>query len=291
MKESRGEKIFYTCNNIFLILITLIILYPVVYVLAASFSSGDAIKTGKVVLYPIETTIDSYRHVFADKQIWISYANSMYYTITGAAIGVALTILGSYPLSKPDLPGNKQISFIIALTMWLSPPLIVKYLNFRDLGLIDTRLVMLIGFAGSTYYYILMRNFFSNIPRSLEEAAEIDGANQFQILCRVYLPLSLAPIATIALYYAVSFWNGYLWPMILLNNDRMVPLQVVIKKMVVDLKGTLEDVETTDTMFQNLSEEGVVYASIVVSALPMLILYPFIQRYFVKGVMVGAVKG
>ena len=291
MRESRGEKIFYFCNNLFLILITLIILYPIIYVLSASFSSSDAIKTGKVVLYPIETSLAAYKYVFADKQIWISFANSMLYTLAGTLISVTLTILGAYPMSKDYFPGQKIIGFLLAITMWLAPPIIVKFLNFRDLGLIDNRAVMFIGFACSTFYYILMRNFFASIPASLEEAAEIDGANQLQILCMIYLPLSLASIATISLYFIVDKWNAYLWPMILISDDTKIPLQVVIKKLIVDLKGNLETQGVTDTMFQNLSEEGVVYASIVVSALPMIIIYPFVQKFFVKGVMVGAVKG
>ncbi|MBE7040751.1 MAG: carbohydrate ABC transporter permease [Ruminococcaceae bacterium] len=291
MKESRGEKIFYLCNYLFLILLALITLYPVIYVLSASFSSSDAIRMGKVVLFPKDVGIDAYKYVFSESQIWISYANSIFYTVVGSAISVALTVCGAYPLSKPDLPGKNILCFIIALSMWLSPPMIVKYLNFRDLNLIDSRWVMLVGFAGSTYHYILMRNFFMGLPRSMEEAAEIDGASQYQILSKIYLPLSIASLATITLFCVVNQWNSYLWPMILINDDAKVPLQVVIKRLIVDLEGQLEKNGVVDTMFQNLSEEGVVYASIVVSAIPMLILYPFIQKHFVKGVMIGAVKG
>lgn len=290
MRESRGEKIFYICNNIFLILLTCLILYPIVYVISASVSSGDAIKAGRVVLLPVDLDFLAYKYVFTDSTIWISYLNSIFYTIVGTLISMVLTICGAYALSKETLPGGKIINFSIVLTMWFSAGMIPIYLNLRDLSLINTRLSVLLPFAVSTYNFILLRNFFSAVPKSLEEACEIDGATQLQILTKVYLPLSKASLATVALFYAVDKWNEYLWPMILLNDDSMVPLQVVIKKIIVDLKETNDKLQD-DFFFEKLSNEGIIYASIVVSAVPMLIIYPFIQRYFVKGVMIGAVKG
>lgn len=290
MRESRGEKIFYICNNIFLILLTCLILYPIVYVISASVSSGDAIKAGRVVLLPVDLDFLAYKYVFTDSTIWISYLNSIFYTIVGTLISMVLTICGAYALSKETLPGGKIINFGIVLTMWFSAGMIPIYLNLRDLSLINTRLSVLLPFAVSTYNFILLRNFFSAVPKSLEEACEIDGATQLQILTKVYLPLSKASLATVALFYAVDKWNEYLWPMILLNDDSMVPLQVVIKKIIVDLKETNDKLQD-DFFFEKLSNEGIIYASIVVSAVPMLIIYPFIQRYFVKGVMIGAVKG
>lgn len=290
MRESRGEKIFYICNNIFLILLTCLILYPIVYVISASVSSGDAIKAGRVVLLPVDLDFLAYKYVFTDSTIWISYLNSFFYTIVGTLISMVLTICGAYALSKDTLPGGKFINFIIVLTMWFSAGIIPIFLNLRDLNLINTRLGVLLPFAVSTYNFILLRNFFSSVPKSLEEACEIDGATQLQILTKVYLPLSKASLATVALFYAVDKWNEYLWPMILINDDSMMPLQVVIKKIIVDLKETKEKIPD-DLLFEKLSNEGIIYASIVVSAVPMLIIYPFIQRYFVKGVMIGAVKG
>ena len=290
MKESRGEKIFYVCNNIFLILLTCLILYPIVYVISASFSAGDSIKAGRVVLLPVDFDIAAYRYVFTDSTIWIAYLNSFFYTIVGAGLSMVLTIMGAYALSKDDLPGKKVINIIITVTMWFGAGMIPTYLNFRDLGLIDTRWGILLHGTVSAYNMILLKNFFNSVPKSLEEACEIDGASQFQILTKVYLPLSKASLATITLFYAVSRWNEYLWPMIIINSDSMIPLQVVVKKIIVDLKETV-DMMQDQIVYGDLSNEGVIYATIVISSVLMLVLYPFIQKYFVKGVMIGAVKG
>ncbi|MBQ4516475.1 MAG: carbohydrate ABC transporter permease [Clostridia bacterium] len=290
MKETKGEKIFYFVNTLFMILLTLGIIYPIVYVISASFSSREAILTGKVVLFPVDANLEAYKYVFADRQIWISYLNSFFYTIVGTATAMAVTILGAYPLSKSVLPGKKIITFAIVLTMWFGAGTIPMYLNYRDLGLLNTRAAIILGSACSAYNFILLRNFFTAIPRSLEEAADIDGAGQWTILSKIYLPLSLPSIATISLFYAVARWNSYFWEMIILSDDSLMPLQVVIKKLIVDLKGVAAKSDSVDLSMLKYSEETVVYASIVVSAVPMLVLYPFIQKYFVKGVMVGAVK-
>lgn len=289
MRATKGEKCFYICNNIFLVLLTLCIIYPVIYVLSASFSSSNAVVTGQVVLLPKEVSLSAYRYVLSDRWIWISYANSFFYTIVGTAVALAVTVCGAYPLSKEKLPGKGVITRLVVFSMWFSAGMIPMYLNFRDLGLLNTRASIIIGFACDTFNFILLRNFFQAVPKSLEEAAVVDGANQFQILCKIYIPLSLSALATVGLFYAVAKWNGYLWSMILIQSDELLPLQVVVKKMIVDLQATLND--QTDGAANKLSDETVIYACIVISALPMMVLYPFIQRFFVKGVMVGAVKG
>ncbi len=291
MKETRGEKIFYFINTAFLILLTLVIIYPIIYVISASLSSREAILTGAVTLLPKEFNLEAYKYVFADKQIWISYANSIYYTLVGTAVSMAVTILGAYPLSRQKLPGKKIINFLVVATMWFGAGTIPTYLNFRDLGMLNSRMGIILGFACSSYNFILLRNFFASVPQSLEEAAHIDGAGHWRILIQIFIPLSLPSIATISLFYAVTRWNTYFWPMILLQDDALMPLQVVIKKLIVDLKGLTAKMDSVDQSMYQYSEETVVYASIVVSAIPMLVLYPFIQKYFVKGVMVGAVKG
>lgn len=291
MRISKGEKIFYVLNTIFLILLTLVILYPIIYVISASFSSTDAVRTGKVVLFPKELSLDAYKYLFEDKFIWISYLNSIFYTVVGTLACMVVTICGAYPLSRDQLPGGRIITFCITLTMWLTAGMIPMYLNFRDLGLLNTRIALIIGFACNTYNFILMRNFFMSVPKSLEEAAEVDGATQLTILIKIFLPLSMPAIATVSLFYAVGHWNNYLWPMILLTNDKLIPLQVLIKKYIVDLKIDPAKMGMVDQSMDNLSEETVIYASIVISAVPMLIAYPFIQKFFTKGVMIGAVKG
>jgi len=174
--------------------------------------------------------------------------------------------------------------------MWFGAGMIPTFLNYRDLGLIDSRWGILLHGACSAYNMILLKNFFSSIPKSLEEACDIDGATQMQILTKVYLPLSKASLACITLFYAVARWNEYMWPMIIVSSDSKIPLQVVVKKIIVDLKETV-DTMNDELTYGDLSNEGLIYATIVVSSVPMLVLYPFIQKYFVGGVMIGAVKG
>jgi len=291
LKISKGEKAFYAVNTAFLILLTFIIMYPLIYVISASLSSSEALKMGEVVLFPKDFSLAAYKYIFGMNEIWISYLNSIYYTVVGTAVCMVVTISCAYPLSKDKLPGKRIFGFFLMVTMWFSAGTIPMYLNFRDLGLLNTRSAIILGFACETFNVILMRNFFMSVPKSLEEAAEIDGAGQWRILTKIYLPLSMPAIATITLFYAVAKWNGYFWSMILLNNDKLIPLQVLIKKMIVELKVPMEQADLVDASTQEVTEETVVYASIIVSSLPMLILYPFIQRFFVKGVMVGAVKG
>ena len=288
MKISKGEKIFQVINVIFLILLSLVIIYPVIYTLSASFSSKDAVVTGKVFLWPVDFDLAAYKFIFSEKTIWVAYANSIFYTVVGTLMSLVLTICGAYPLSKPRLRGRGWITFCIALTLWFSAGMIPVYLNMRNLGLLDNRIAILLHGTISTYNFVLMKNFFQSIPASLEEAAHIDGANDMQILFQIFIPLSLPSIATIALFYAVGRWNEYLWPMILVSEDSKLPLQVVLKKMIVDLN---VNVDKGVDQEQKLSEETFIYATIVVSSVPMLCLYPFIQKYFVKGVMVGSIKG
>ena len=292
MKTKTSEKLFYRINEILLILMVLLIIYPVIYVIAASFSGRDAIVQGRVTLFPVDFNVEAYKYLFADKTIWVAYLNAIYYTFVGTLVSLIVTISGAYPLSKSYLKGNRIISFIVSTTLWINSGMIPQFLNFRDLGLVNTRTAIIIGFACSTYNFILMRNFFSSIPKALEEAAKIDGAGHFRILTSIYLPLSMPSLATITLFYAVAKWNSYLWPMILLQEESMMPIQVVIKKLIVDMQGLSMKEGSVDVgLFNTFSNESLLYAGIVVSALPMIILYPFIQKHFTKGVMVGAVKG
>ncbi len=291
MKISKGEKAFYIINEILLILITLIILYPLIYVISASLSTPLAVERGDVVLFPKGFTLAAYKHILGMSDVWISYANSFFYTIAGTMISMMVTILSAFVLSRDNLPGGKLLNIAVTITLWFGAGMIPTYLNFRDFGLLNTRLVMLIGFIINPFNLILMRNFFKSIPRSLEEAAAIDGASLFRILLQIVIPLSGPSIACISLFYAISNWNSFMWPMILLNDDSKIPLQVFIKKLIVELKVPEFKQASIDSGSAEVTEQTFVFASILVSAIPMLVLYPFIQRYFVKGVMIGAVKG
>ncbi|MEK4354431.1 carbohydrate ABC transporter permease [Paenibacillus sp. FSL R5-0475] len=286
MKKTRGEKLFYIFNCVFLGIIALLALYPFVYVLSASISSSDAVVTGKVILLPRDINFDSYAKVLSEKGIWIAYFNTFYYTIFGVIVNLILTICGAYALSKKRVMGRTAISFFIALTMWFQPGMIPMYLNFRDLNMLDNRFTIIIGFAITTFYVFLMRTFFQSIPEELEEAAKVDGANDLTILWKVYLPLSKASLVTIGLFYAVYRWNGYFWTMILLSDESKVPLQVLLKKLIVEMN-------VSDEMgnMAVYSKETIIYATIIVSIIPIVAAYPFIQKYFVKGAMIGSVKG
>lgn len=264
-------------------------LYPFIYVLSSSFSSGDAVTTGKVLLFPKEFTLNAYKKVFEEESLWMAYANTFYYTIFGTVVNLTLTILGAYPLSKKRLKGRNRISFFIAFSMWFNAGMIPFYLNIRDLHLLNSRFGILIAFGITTFNVILMRTFFQSVPDSLEEAAQIDGASDWYILTRIYLPISKASMATIGLFYAVSRWNGYFWAMLLLVDEKKVPLQVLLKKLIVEMSMNEEGMDVVTSLA--FSKETFMYATIIVSIIPVIIAYPYLQKYFTKGAMVGSVKG
>ena len=268
--------------------VVIITLYPLWYILVASLSSGEAVAAGKVVFWVRNFTFDSYNVVFKMKNIWTAYANTVFYSIAGTLLNMVLTVLGAYALSKQRLRGRKIFTIFVMITMWFSPGMIAYYINYRDLNLLDNRLGILLCGAISTYYVILMRSFFESVPKSLEESAQIDGANDFVVLLKIYLPLSTAALLTISLYYFVEHWNSYFWPMILLTDERKIPLQVMLKKLIVQMSGMESEKANMD--YTVMSRETVVYANMIVAVVPMLFVYPFVQKYFIKGVMIGAVK-
>lgn len=289
MKLSKGEKAFSVCNHIFLALLALSTVYPFLYVLSASISSGDAVVTGKVMFWPVDLTFDAYKQVLKENSLWMAYANTIFYTLAGTVVNVMFTIFGAYPLSKKRLLGRGAIGFFIAFTMLFSAGMIPFYLNLRELGLINTRTAIIFAFAISTFNVVILRSFFQSIPEDLEEAAKVDGATDAQVLWRIVLPLSKPSLAAISLFYAINRWNGYFWAMVILKDEDKIPLQVLLNKLVVSMKPTEDMLMTTDVAA--FSQETVIYATIVLSVVPIVAVYPFIQKYFVKGVMIGSIKG
>ena len=287
--ETRGEKIFKVFNYIFLTLFTLLELYPVVYVLAASLSSPAAVLGGEVSLFPIDLTFDSYAILLKDKAIYIAYLNTIFYTVVGTAVSIVVQVLIAYPLSKKRLHGRSFVSLMIAFTMWFSAGMIPTYLVIKNLGLLNSRMALIIPFICTAYYIILLRTFFASLPEALEEYAKIEGASDVKILTAIYVPLSKAAIATVIMYIAVGRWNSYFWAMTLLRDESKIPLQVLLKNMVVKMSVSTE--AGTDAGLTNMSQETLVYSTMIIAMLPMLVLYPFIQKYFVKGVMIGGIKG
>lgn len=289
-RMTTGEKIFHVANYIFLGIVSLAALYPFVYVLSASISSPRDVLTGQIVLLPKHIMFDSYKQVFADKTIVIAYANTIFYTIAGTAVSMFLSICGAYVLSKKSLHGKTFFAFFIALTMWFSAGMIPTYLNIKSLGLLDTRWGVILPHAVSVFNVILLRTFFQGIPDSLEESAAMDGASHWTILTKIYLPLSKAAIATVTMFYALSMWNGYFWPMVIIRDQNKVPLPVILKKLIVE-NSIGDEFSTAVNAAARVSSDTVTFATIIASIIPVIVVYPFVQKYFVKGVMVGSIKG
>lgn len=289
IRASASERTFDIIKNIILILFTAACLYPLLYVLACSISNGAAVDAGKVLLIPKGVNLESYKQVLTDKQFWISYGNTLYYTILGSAFSMLVSTPAAYVLSKKRFRGRKLINLLVSFTMWFVPGFIPLYLNYSSLGTVNNRVMMLVSFGVQGFNIILLRNYFEAIPDEMEEAASLDGANDFTTFLKVYLPLAKAPMATVWLYYAMNRWNGYFWSSVLLRDMNKIPLQVYLKQKIIDQSIVAEFANTVAG--QQYSYNTIIYAMVICAIVPVLIVYPFIQKFFVKGVMVGGVKG
>lgn len=293
MQNSTSDKVFSFFNYFFLAIILLLILYPLYFVVSASFSNPTYILTGEMWLWPKGFNLDAYKKVFENEDIVNGFINTLKYTTFGTLINVIMTIMAAYPLSRKDFYGRNVIMAIFVFTMFFSGGLIPTYLLIRDLGMINTFWVMVIPNAVAVWNIIIMRTFFqTTIPLELQESAQIDGCGNIRILINIVLPLSLPVIAVMVLFYAVGHWNSYFNALIYLSDKEKFPLQLVLREILI--KGEMDEmIKATSESFlkQQLSVEGLKYAALIVSNLPMMILYPFLQRYFVKGFMVGSIKG
>ena len=288
-QRSLGEKIFNIFNILFMIFLIFVTLYPLWYVLIASFSSPIEVARGNVVIFPRGFDLSALKTVINTNNIWTSYANTIFYSVAGTAVSMVLTLLAAYPLSKRRLKGRRVLMFFLLFTMWFGAGMMPTFQNFRNLNLLDNRLGIILCYSVATFYVILLRTFFESIPDSMEESAKIDGANDWRILFSIYLPLSVPALATLTMYYFVGRWNSFFWSMLLLRDQSKIPLQVLLRRLIVEVSAVAQSNE--DLSGSILTEKPVVYSTIVISVIPMLILYPFIQRFFVKGIMVGAIKG
>ncbi len=291
IKKTTGSKIFDSVNYLIMILLIIATLYPFYYIAIVSISDGKAVMKGAVKLIPIGANLKSYELVFKDPYVVRSYLNTILYTTVGTFINIVFTTLCAYPLSRKDFFGRDIFTGIIVFTMFFSGGMIPNYLVIHNLGLIDTIWAIVLPGAISTYNMIIMRTFFQGIPESLHESAYLDGANDIQVWSKIILPLSIPILATMILFYAVGHWNSFFSALIYLNDKKKYPIQIILRNMVIagelanqtNEMGSASDFMVIDTTIK--------YAVIMVATLPILAVYPFVQKYFVKGVMIGSLKG
>ena len=292
IRESRGDRIFLGFVFTFLTFVLVTIVYPLIFIVSSSFSSGQAVGAGKVWLLPVEPTLVGYETVFRHSTILIGYVNSAFYTVFGTLINIFVTVLVAYPLSRKDFFGGKFIVLALVFTMMFAGGLIPLYLTVRKVGILNTRLAMLIPQALHVWQVIVARTFFaSTIPDELAEAAEMDGCSDAYFLWRVVLPLSRPVIAVLVLLYAVFHWNAYFDALMYLNNPRLFPLQIVLRNILIQNQVRDMLVVATEQVARQNLVAVLKYALIVVASAPIIALYPFAQRHFIKGVMIGSLKG
>ena len=293
-RMTRGDKVFEVINCIFLALIACIILYPLIYVISASFSDAMSVTSGKMWLWPVDLTLENYEQVFKNDNIMRGYRNSLIIMLSGTALNLVMTILAAFPMSRRDLWGRDVMMKLMTFCMFFSGGLIPTYLLVgKTLKLMNNWLALILPGAISVYNMIIMRTYFStSIPYELHEAAEIDGCSPVGTLMRIVLPLSGPIIAVIGLYYAVGHWNSYFSALLYINQENIQPLQLYLRKVLTANNAqALMEMGADEAARAAMRAETIKYSVIVVSSIPMLLIYPFVQKFFVKGVMIGSVKG
>lgn len=292
-RMNRSDKIFYSVIAVVIFLLTILVLYPILYVISASFSSSAAVTEGRVWVWPVEPTLEAYKAVFKYQDIWLGYKNTIIYTVFGTIVNVAMAMICAYPMARPDLWGKNVLSFFFAFTMLFGGGMIPSYILMKNLGLLNNPLVMIIPGAMSVYNMIVARNFIqNNIPGELLESAKIDGCNDFQFFFRMVLPLSKAIIAVLTLWHAVGHWNSYFSAFLYFTEKELYPLQIFLKEILVQSNVNTEVVgDVADALAMQNLKQLLKYAVIVVSTVPLFTFYPFVQKHFVKGVTIGSVKG
>ncbi len=292
-KVYRSEKLFNGIVSVILGICGLLALYPLIFVVSASISDPTAVNSGKVVLWPVGFNIKGYKAILKSKWITTGYRNSLFYTVAGTAINVSATLMAGYALSRKDLYGRKLITLFMMFTMWFSGGIITTYLVVNKIGLYNKWYTLIVMGLISVYNVIITRSFMSgSIPLELQEAARIDGCSDFQIFGRLILPLSKPVIAILCLYYGLGHWNSYFNALIYLKDKNLQPLQIFLREILVQNEAVNMSSDALDTMIERaMMAQTMKYSLIVVASLPMLIIYPFLQKFFVKGVMIGSVKG
>ena len=288
-----SELIFKVISYTLLTVFALCCLYPFVYAISASISGRSAVEYGQIVLFPKDIQFDAFKLMFNDNMFWNAYSNTLFLTLFGTLWSMFVAILGGYALSKKRLLFRKFFNFFLVFTMWFSAGIVPQYLNylatkdvFNSMGIMDDKWLVVIAMGMAAMNIILLRNAFEGVPSEIEEAAIVDGATEMQVLTQVYLPMSKSTIATVALFFAISRWNGYFWARQMISNQNEHPLQVFIRLRLEQYT----DPEAMAGWNKAFASDSVIYALIVCSIVPILIIYPFIQKYFAKGTNVGGVK-
>ncbi len=288
-----SDRVFDIFITTVVTLVLLIIMYPLIYVLSSSFSSGTAVSSGKVFLWPVDFSFEGYRIIFSVKKVWTGYANSIFYAICCTTMSVVMTVMLAYPLSRRDFQGKKFLDIYFLILMFFSGGMIPKYVLMNELGVVNNRLGYIIMCGGASLYnMVLVRTFFqTSIPKELFEAAKMDGINDFQYLIKIVLPLAKASLSVITLYALVGSWNSYTTPLIYLKDADLQTLPLIVQQIMANSRLDASAVTNAESIKQAANAELMKYALIVVSAAPMVIIYPFVQKFFDKGVTVGALKG
>lgn len=288
MEKRAGARIARVLNIVLLALISLVCLLPFVHMIAKSFSGAAAVSAGRVTFYPIDFTLNTYRYVLQDSLFFSSFRNSVIVTVGGTLLSLTCTVLAAYPLSKQHLRGRRVILLLYVFTMLFYGGMVSIYVFMRTLNLLNTLVCQIIPLMVSQYNLFVMKTFFEGIPESIEESAHIDGAGPLRTLVSIVLPLSLPSLATIGLFYAVAYWNNYYHPMLFITRADVKPLQMYLYELITTTQNLYE---VDPVIAAGLSSSGMQAAAIVVSTLPILLVYPFLQKYFIKGLTVGSVKG
>ena len=292
IKDSLGDRIFLGFNLAIVLLLLAIVVYPLILVLSSSVSAPEAVGRGEVLLLPRGFTLDGYRRVLEESQVWIGYRNTLIYTFFGTTLNIAILLPCAYALSKKGLPGRSFLMGFFIVTMYFSGGMIPGFILVRNLGLLNTRTIMIIGGAVSVFNVIVARTFFVNIPKELEEAAYIDGCSILRGFTQIVLPISKALLGVMVLFHAVDHWNRFFSALIFITDDALRPLQIFLRRiLIIDTQAM--DMVGADDLAQEIEalRQLVRYSIIVVSSVPVLVLYPFLQKYFEKGVLIGSVKG
>ena len=291
IKLTSGDRAFYAVNAVLLALLALIVIYPLYFIIIASFSDPDAVLGGRVILYPVQVTFEGYAKILQRTDVWRGYLNTIIYTALTVVLSLAVTIPGGWALSRKTIPGKKFLMIYFIIPMFFGGGLIPFYNVMSKLGLINTIWAIILPSILSVWNLFMTRTFFeSSIPDGLVEAAKIDGAGEFRIFTLLVLPLSKAILAVTALYYAIGQWNSYFNAMIFLQNENLYPLQLVLKEILIASESTTGGSGET-ILEQYRTANQIKYVSVIVSSAPVMLLYPFVQKYFAQGVMIGSLKG